>query len=332
MIRLAQILLIMLVMPLFTACMFVNIPLSLPSRDYREVVVQDGRYDEKVLILDIDGGIFSGPQQENPLGMDQDSMVNQVAGKLKKAKDERNLKAVILRIDSPGGGVTASDVIYKMLADFRRESGIPIYASMLDVAASGGYYVAMAADEVYAHPTSITGSIGVIAVIPQLEGLGQKIGVHMEIIKSGDNKDLGGIFKNMSDDQRRILQGVIDDLHNRFIEVIKIGRPKMTEEQIRNLADGRIFTANEALELELIDGIMYLDELIEHVRRKHRLRDPRVVFYRRTVRDTYSSVYAHSGNILPNDESPHRINVGLINVGTGSHMPARPVFQYLWVH
>lgn len=318
-------------MPLFTACMFVNIPLALPSREYREVVVEDGRHDEKILILDIDGGIFSGPQQENPLGMDQDSMVNQVAGKLKKARDERNLKAVILRIDSPGGGVTASDVIYKMLADFRRESGIPVYASMLDVAASGGYYVAMAADEVYAHPTSITGSIGVIAVIPQLEGLGQKIGVHMEIIKSGDNKDLGGIFKNMSDDQRRILQGVIDDLHNRFIEVVKTGRPDMSEEQVRNLADGRIYTANEALEHQLIDGIMYLDDLIKHIGRKHRLRDPRVIFYRRTVRDTYNSVYAHSGNVLPDDNSPHRINVGLINVGTNPVTSGRPVFQYLWV-
>lgn len=333
MIRLSQFLVLMIALPLLGSCMFVSIPLSIPSREYKEVIATEGRYDEKILILDVDGGIFSGPQQEDPLGMDRDSMVNQVAGKLKKASDERHLKAVILRIDSPGGGVTASDVIYRMLLDFKKETKVPIYVSMLDVAASGGYYIAMAGDEIYAHPTSITGSIGVIAVIPQLQGLGQKIGVHMEVIKSGDNKDLGGIFKDMSEDQRLILQGIIDDLHERFVEVVMTGRPNMGEDQVRTLADGRIYTAREALANNLIDGIMYLDDLVEHVRKKHRLRDPRVIFYRRTTRDTYNSVYAHSGNFLPGDrDTPQRINVGLINVGSGSPLPPRPVFQYLWVH
>lgn len=313
-------------------CMFVNIPLTLPSQEYQEVPVETGRSSEKILILDVDGVITSGVREESPFMLDTESIVNQVAGKLAKAREDGSIKAVILRIDSPGGGVTASDVAYKMIKDFRQESDIPVYACLLDVAASGGYYIAMAADEVYAHPTTVTGSIGVIAVIPQLEGLGQKLGVHFEIIKSGENKDLGGMFKDMSDEQRGILQGMIDSMHDRFIEAVVAGRPKLDEEAVRRLADGRIYTASEAEEYGLIDGVMYLEEVIDMVKERQGLRNPRIMFYRRTARSSYNSFYAQAQNPLEEKRDWNPINVGLINIdGAQALNRARPVFQYLWV-
>lgn len=323
--------LLVLMLPL-QGCMFVNIPLTLPSQEYQEVPVETGRASEKILILDIDGIITSGVREESPFMLDKESIVNQVAGKLRKAREDGNIKAVILRIDSPGGGVTASDVVYKMIRDFREEEGIPVYACLLDVAASGGYYIAMAADEIYAHPTTVTGSIGVIAMIPQLEGLGQKIGVHFEIIKSGDNKDIGGIFRDMSDEQRSILQGTIDSMHERFIEAVVAGRPNLDEKSIRRLADGRIYTAAEAGEYGLIDGIMYLDDMVKMIKTRHELRNPRVMFYRRTARSSYNSFYAQARNPVEEKRDWNPITVGLINIdGSQTFRRTHPVFQYLWV-
>ncbi|MCC6546531.1 signal peptide peptidase SppA [Candidatus Sumerlaeota bacterium] len=313
-------------------CLFVQNPLGLPPADFQEVVVRGGSSAQKILMLDIDGVITSGAGEGSPLFGTEQSTVNQVSEKLAKARRDEDIKAVILRVDSPGGGVTASDIIYERLRKFKKDTGLPVYVSMLDLAASGGYYVSMAGDEIYVHPTTITGSIGVIAMFPQFEGLGKKIGAYMEILKSGENKDLTGGFKNMTDGQRAILQQMIDEMYARFVSVVKDGRPNLEESKIRELADGRIYTAQQAVDNGLVDGIKYTDEVVDLVREKIGNSKARVIMYRKTATQKYDSVYARMPNPAPQVESPAPGNVNLLNIDANALFPqGRPVFNYLWV-
>ena len=316
---------------LLSGCFFVNIPLG-NYTDFREVTMEEGSR-QKILLLDVDGVITSGPESESLFDMN-DSTVNEVAAKLALARKDPNIKAVILRVDSPGGGVTASDVVYRQLKEYKEETKVPVYVSMLDLAASGGYYISMAADEVYAHPTTITGSIGVIAIFPQFEDLGHKIGLYAEVIKSGENKDITGGFNNMTPEQRQILQTTIDDMYKRFVTVVKEGRPKLTEETIRTLADGRIYTAEQATANGLIDGVMYLDDLSDHIREKIKSPNARVVMYRKTGRETVDSLYAKSPAVRPQARGsiPATTTVNLIHIDAHSLTPGTrgEVFNYLW--
>src|SRR5262249_45844199 len=153
-----------------------------------------------------------------------------------------------LRINSPGGGVTASDIMYHDLMRFRHTTGKPVVACMMDVAASGGYYLAMACDLVYAHPTTVTGSIGVIMSLYNASGLCEKLGVSSNPIKSGPNKDIGNPGRPMTEQERAILQGVVNGFYVQFVHVVVEGR-HMPEERVRELADGRVYTGIEAKEL-----------------------------------------------------------------------------------
>lgn len=310
----------------------ITIPFPFPPSEINEVVIQEGRRD-KILMIDIDGPITGGTQEGSSFfGIGEDT-VNRIAERLAKAREDDSIKAIILRIDSPGGGVTPSDVVYEMLRVHRQETGIPMYVSMLDVAASGGYYIAMAADRIYAHPTTITGSIGVIAMFPQFENLGNKIGFSVEVVKSGENKDIGSPFRNMRDEQREIIQSVIDDMYARFVGVIESGRPDLDRNTILELADGRIYTAAQAHEAGLVDGVLYLEDLVELVREEQGLPDAKLVLYRKTVDESYNSVYARS--IIPQpalDLPAAGTSVNLLNLDIGEVVaPRQPVFQYLWV-
>jgi len=313
-------------------CSFVNVDLRLLPIKYREVVVEKGSPLRKVLILDVDGAITSGNQSESPIFGTDDSTVTAVAEKLSQARKDRAIKAVVLRIDTPGGGVTASDIVYKMLKEYKEETKVPIYVSMMDMSTSGGYYIAMAADEIYAHPTTITGSIGVIAMFPQFEDLGKKIGVYFEVVKSGQNKDMGGGFKNMSPEARALMQKMIDDMYSRFVGVVAAGRPKLTEDRIRELADGRIYMAEDAVDNGLIDGIKYLDEVIDHAKVQTGSARARIVMYKKTSADSVETAYART-TISPNASSDGRTNVSVINVEAGKLTTphAQPVFHYLWM-
>lgn len=310
----------------------ITIPFPFPPSEIKEVVIQDGGRD-KILMLDIDGAITGGTQEGSSFFGSREDTVNRIAERLAKARNDKSVKAIILRIDSPGGGVTPSDVVYEMIRTYREETGLPIYVSMLDVAASGGYYIAMAADKIYAHPTTITGSIGVIAMFPQFENLGNKIGFSVEVVKSGENKDIGSPFRNMREEQRVIIQSVIDDMYERFIGVIEKGRPALEPETIRELADGRIYTATQAQEAGLVDGVLYLEDLVKLVREEQNLSNAKLVLYRKTVEQSYNSVYARSGVPTPMADGASRASsVNLLNVDLGEvAAPRQPVFQYLWV-
>lgn len=241
----------------------------------------EGKGPDKILILNI-SSVITGEEQEGSLGrVSRESTVARVKEMLRKAEDDDAIRALLLRINSPGGGVTASDVIYHELKRFKEKRGVPVVASFLDVAASGGYYVALSADEIIAHPTTVTGSIGVVMINLNIAGLFEKIGVEDTTITSGKHKDIGSPFRKPTASDRQILQSVVNDLYARFIERVREGRKDIAKESLKKLTDGRILTAQQALDGGFIDGIGYLEDAITSTKKLAGLSEARVVVYHR---------------------------------------------------
>jgi protease-4 len=180
---------------------------------------------------------------------------------LKRFGDSSSVKAIVLRIDSPGGGVVPSQEIHDAVQRVRSKHKKTVVASMGTVAASGGYYIAAAADRIIANPGTLTGSIGVIMELVNLEGLLKKVGVEGIVVKSGHYKDIGSPFRKIGPDDRRILQSVMDDVHNQFIEAVAEGR-SLDVAAVRKLADGRIFTGRQAVDAKLVDELGDLDDAV----------------------------------------------------------------------
>ncbi len=179
---------------------------------------------------------------------------------LKKYEKDSSIKAIVLRVDSPGGGVAPSQEIYGQLLKLK-EKGIPLIVSMSSVAASGGYYISCAADTIVANPGTLTGSIGVLMEFLTIQGLMQKIGVNLEVVKAGELKDVGNFSRQMTEKERAMLQTAITDVHNQFIEAVSESR-NIDIEQVEELADGSIFTGNQALELGLVDKLGGLEDAV----------------------------------------------------------------------
>lgn len=183
-------------------------------------------------------------------------------GELKRFSENPSVKAIVLRIDSPGGGVVPSQEIHDAVKRVRTKNNKAVIASMGSVAASGGYYIAAATDRIVANPGTLTGSIGVIMETANVEGLLQKIGVEGVVIKSGKYKDVGSPLRKMSEEERGLLQTVMDDVHKQFIEAVAEGRAiELTDAQA--LADGRIFTGRQAKEAKLVDELGDLEDAIQ---------------------------------------------------------------------
>ncbi len=176
-----------------------------------------------------------------------------VVQKLERLLESDAISAVVLRIDSPGGGVAASQEIYEAVKEIR-ESGKPVVISMGSVAASGGYYVACGGDSILANPGTTTGSIGVILEVPNFKELLQKIGIKFLVVKSGTFKDTGSPYRDLTRTERNYLQQYIDDAFEQFVDVVVKNR-KMSNDKVRSVADGRVFTGKQALELGLVDRL-----------------------------------------------------------------------------
>ncbi|MBA4372584.1 MAG: signal peptide peptidase SppA [Thermodesulfovibrio sp.] len=189
---------------------------------------------------------------EGPI-MDSKDLVEEIR---EHAKDN-SIKAIVLRIDSPGGAVAPSQEIYAEVKKAAEKKKVVV--SMGSIAASGGYYIAAPATRIFANPGTLTGSIGVIMEIPNVEELMKKIGVRSEVVKSGKNKDMGSAFRTMQPESRQILQDVLDNVHAQFIKAVAEGR-KMKAEDVRSLADGRIFSGEQAHALKLVDELGTLDD------------------------------------------------------------------------
>lgn len=306
---------------LLNGCAFVTIPLLPVTEELQERTVE-GEGSEKILLLDVSGVISE--EKRRRLGFREEvSMVDELKEALQKAEKDKNVRGLILRINSHGGTVTASDIIHHELLRHKKRSGQRITACLMDVGTSGAYYLATAADEIVAHPTTITGSIGVVAMKFNVQGLMSKIGVEQETIKSGAMKDILSPFRPSSPEEQKLLQNMIDTFHKRFVDVIVDGRKPLSREAVEKLADGRIYTADQALESRLIDRIGYLDETIAGMKKELNLARARVIVYHRA--DSYKSTI-YSGLQAP----PAQLNLIAIN-GQEVWTPPGVRFMYLWL-
>lgn len=186
----------------------------------------------------------------------------EIIEQLEKHRTNPTVKAIVLRINSPGGGVAPSQEIYEELLKTRETAKKPVVASMGSVAASGGYYIASASDLIMANPGTITGSIGVLLQIPNISGLMQKIGIKSVVVKSGQHKDLASPTREMTEAERQILQGMLDDVHDQFIDVVAKSR-RLDRKKVEAIADGRIFSGREAQSIGLVDHLGNLQDAVE---------------------------------------------------------------------
>lgn len=244
----------------------------------QEVMLVKSPASEKVLVVDVEGMISS--LEPGGIFNREGDVLSQVYARLQRAGEDALVRGIILRLDTPGGDATSSDILYREVLRFKKRTGLPVVALMMGVAASGGYYVASACDAIIAHPTTITGSIGVISLFPDIEGLLSKVGVKVQVIKSGELKDAGSPFRNLSEQEQRLFQEVIDELYERFLEVVHEKRKGLlTLEEIRDMADGRVYTASQALKLKLIDEVGYFDEALARVLSLAKIASAKVVAY-----------------------------------------------------
>ncbi|MBF0277629.1 MAG: signal peptide peptidase SppA [SAR324 cluster bacterium] len=195
-----------------------------------------------------------------------------VVAQIQKMARTESILGVIVRLDSPGGGVAASQEIFDALNHLKSKK--PIYSSMGAVAASGAYYIACATNRIFANPGTITGSIGVLLQWFNLEELTEKIGAKSMTIKSAQNKDLMSMFRELRDPERDILQQLVDDSHEQFVQAIMQGREKLTEEKVRELADGRIMAGNRAKTFGLIDEVASYPQVLQALANHLGLSDP----------------------------------------------------------
>jgi protease-4 len=185
---------------------------------------------------------------------------NEIIEDLLSFRDDSSVKAIVLRVDSPGGGVGPSQEIHEEIQKMVQIK--PVVVSMGSIAASGGYYIAAPARRILANPGTITGSIGVIMEFTNFQDLLQKIGLQMSVVKSGEHKDIGSPLRPMSETDRKILQAMIDDVHQQFIAAVSEGR-NLDPKKVKSLADGRIFTGRQALAAGLVDELGNLQDAIE---------------------------------------------------------------------
>ncbi len=303
---------------LLASCSVISLDFQPRIRALEEETVE-GKGRTKILLVNLSGVLqdeavrfsLTEPPPRVPL-------LARMREELEKAEKDDRVRAVILKINSPGGTITASDILYREITEFRARRKIPVTAVIMDVGASGGYYVALAADTIVAHPTSVTGSLGVVMLTVDAQGLMEKIGVAPLAIKSGPMKDAGSPFRALTPPERAVFQEVIDDMYGRFVRLIAASR-KIPEDRVRSFADGRIYTAQQALALGLVDRIAYLDEVVSTTKQALGVDEARIIMYHRP-REYRATIYS---------ESP-TVSGAALGQLTGLLGGPGPRFMYLW--
>lgn len=231
---------------------------------------------EKVALVRVEGPIISAVD---------------TIDEIRKYGKDASVKAIVLRVDSPGGAVAPSQEIYEEVLKLTKEK--PVVVSMGTVAASGGYYISAPATKIYANPGTLTGSIGAIMEIPNLKGLMDKVGIKTEVIKSGKHKDLASVFRGIGKEEREILQGVLDDVHEQFIRAVSEGR-NIPYDEVREIADGRVFTGRQARENGLVDETGNIRDAIMEAGRLGGIKGEPVVV---SQKERFSLVDLLTGNV-----------------------------------
>ncbi|KRF54530.1 signal peptide peptidase SppA [Bacillus sp. Soil745] len=244
------------------------------SAFYEEVIEGDD-YTNVIAVFDVEGTI----QDTGEASLLSSATYNHRAfmDKLKMAEENDDIKGIILRVNSPGGGVVESAEIHEKILDIKKVKK-PVYVSMGSMAASGGYYISAPADKIYASPETMTGSLGVIMHGYNYEKLAKKYGVEFETIKSGPHKDIMSPTREMTGEEREILQNMINNSYDQFVKVIADGRG-MTEKEVREIADGRIYDGRQAKENHLIDDFGHLDDVIAAMKTDIGKKDAQVIRY-----------------------------------------------------
>jgi len=222
---------------------------------------------------------------------------------LAKFRKDGSVKAVVVRIESPGGGVSPSQELYQEIRRTVREK--PVVVSMGSVAASGGYYIACAAQKIYANPGTITGSIGVILQFTNFEELLKKIGFRMEVVKSGPYKDVGNPGREMTAEEKAYLQDMVDNVHQQFVRDVARGR-RMKVEKVREVADGRIFTGEQAMELGLVDELGNLKDAINAAAKMAAIEgEPKIVYPEKEKKSIFDYLFDRITEKLANNLQPY---------------------------
>ncbi len=291
------------------------------------VIPADGFRPDRVAIVDVSGLIVNASprglltQGENPVSL--------LHEQLQEARRDSRVKAVVLRINSPGGTVTASDAMYRQVKRFREETGKPVVALMMDVAASGGYYLACSADDIVAYPTTVTGSIGVILQTITVKPALDRIGVRAEALTTGPNKDAGSPLSELTDEHRAVLNSMIDDFYQRFLDTVRTNRPNIPEDQFATVTDGRIVSGEKALTLGLVDHVGDLETAFAHAMAMAKIDRAELIRYHRP--GTYiGSPYMTTP--MQSDAGSHvQVNLLQLNLHDAYHLPGGSVgFLYLW--
>lgn len=292
------------------------------SRDPLREFTLEGEGDAKVLVVPVNGTLTDKAKRD--FLRTRPDTVRQVATHLKKAEKDPDIRAVVLKIDTPGGTVTASDLLYHEIKGFRERTGRPVVAAMMDMATSGGYYISLPTDRIVAHPTTLTGSVGVVFFRPKVHGLMDRIGVGIDAHKTGKYKDMGSPFRPNSEEELAILQKLVDDLGDRFHSLVREHR-KLAPEAMEIVKTARIILAPEAKELGLVDQIGYLDDALKTARELAGLPgNARVVVYRR-MEYPDDTIYNSAGTGTAGLSAPS-VHFHLPE----SLIPPEPGFHYLW--
>jgi protease-4 len=288
-----------------------------------EHVVREGKgwSPPKIAIIEIEGMLMN--MKTGGFMQPTENSVSRFTQEMERAGADPEVKAVVLRVNSPGGTVTASDIMYQTVRQFKEKTKKPVVAALQDVAASGAYYVACSADKIVAHPTAVVGSIGVIFNTMNFQGTLDKIGAKVEAIKSGPLKDMGSPFRELDPQSRAVMQGMVDEYYSRFVAVLTENRP-IKDDQTRKLTtDGRVFSGVRAVELGLADKTGLLDDAIAEAKALSGAATAKVIIYKRP--------YGYSGSIYASTDATPKpeTNVTLLKI-PGVVDPLPMGFYYLW--
>lgn len=300
-----------------SGCAFVKVNVSSePGAVVEQVVAGKGR--AKIAVVDISGIISM-----DRLGLERFSKEPPLIPRLKEELDaamtDDDVVGVVVRIDSPGGSVTASDILYHEVKSFRQKKGVPVVACIMDKGFSGGYYAALAADEIQAHPTSVLGAVGVITFKFDISELLDSWGVKIGVVKSGPRKDFWSPLRSSTPEEEAVMQGIVDRLHQRFMTLVRENR-RISSDAFELVAKGGVFDAGQARDLGLIDAIGYLEDAIERTMELAGVAEARVILYRRPGA-LAGSIYAAEAPLLR----------ALSNTERGAAEMLTPSFRYQYL-
>jgi protease-4 len=259
-------------------CAFISLDLSsfIQFQPFEERILKSGS-DDKILVVEILGPITTTAVRDF---IPRQGTLERLDGIIEKAKKDKNIKGLILKIDSPGGGVTASDLVFSQIKEFKEAQKIPVVACITGQGTSGAYMVALSADRIVALPSAVVGNVGVLLPSISLEGLMDKLGIRNQTLTSGKFKDTGNPLRDMTPEDKAILEGIIKEFQQDFLTKVKEQRP-VTAEDLAIIEDGRVMSATSGMKVHLIDKVGYYEDALKAMESLSKTGSPTVVVYRR---------------------------------------------------